>query len=172
MTRQLVSSNAPGERLASFSRAVRVGDAVYVAGTTATDETGTAQHPGDAVAQAGYVMQKVESALREAGATLADIARTRVFVHNVEDSEAVARVHGSVFADVRPANTLLRASRSTWRRWSRSRSMRWCRRVDDTVDAAPAGQRTRAWVGALGAAADGVKRWAIIDARNGARRRG
>jgi len=100
----VVFGDDPGELLSRRP----VGDAVYVAGTTATDETGTAQHPGDAVAQAGYVMQKVESALREAGATLADIARTRVFVHNVEDSEAVARVHGSVFADVRPANTLLR----------------------------------------------------------------
>jgi enamine deaminase RidA (YjgF/YER057c/UK114 family) len=108
MSRQLVSSNTPGERLASFSRAVRVGDMVFVSGTTASDESGATQHPGDAAAQTIYVLRKIESALAEVGATLADVVRTRVFVRNIEDSEAVARAHGNFFADIRPANTLLR----------------------------------------------------------------
>lgn len=108
MSRQLVSSNTPGERLANFSRAVRVGDMVFVSGTTASDESGATQHPGDADAQTIYVLRKIESALEEVGATLADVVRTRVFVRNIKDSEAVARAHGNFFADIRPANTLLR----------------------------------------------------------------
>jgi enamine deaminase RidA (YjgF/YER057c/UK114 family) len=109
VTRQLISSNTPGERLASFSRAVRVNDLVFVAGTTATDEAGAAQHPGDPAAQTKYVLRKIEAALEEAGATLADVVRTRVFVRRIDDSEEVARAHGSIFADIRPANTLLHA---------------------------------------------------------------
>jgi enamine deaminase RidA (YjgF/YER057c/UK114 family) len=108
MSRQLVSSHTPGERLANFSRAVRVGDMVFVSGTTASDESGATQHPGDADAQTIYVLRKIEAALKEAGATLADVVRTRVFVRNIEDSQAVARAHGNFFADIRPANTLLR----------------------------------------------------------------
>lgn len=108
MARQLISSNTPGERLANFSRAVRVDNLVFVAGTTAADEAGAAQHAGDAAAQTMYVLRKIESALEEAGATLADVVRTRVFVRRAEDSEEVARAHGSIFADIRPANTLLR----------------------------------------------------------------
>ena len=108
MSRQLVSSNTPGERLANFSRAVRDGDMVFVSGTTATDEAGTTQHPGDAAAQTIYVLRKIESALTEAGATLTDVVRPRVFVRNINDSDAVARAHGAIFADIRPANTLLR----------------------------------------------------------------
>jgi enamine deaminase RidA (YjgF/YER057c/UK114 family) len=97
LSRRLVSSNTPGERLANFSRAVRVGDMVFVSGTTASDEAGAAQHPSNADAQTIYVLRKIESALEEAGATLADVVRTRVFVRNIEDSEAVARAHGSIF---------------------------------------------------------------------------
>jgi enamine deaminase RidA (YjgF/YER057c/UK114 family) len=85
-----------------------VGDLVFVSGTTATDEHGACQHPGDAGAQAIYVLRKIEAALGEAGASLADVTRTRIFIRHVEDSDAVARAHASVFGDVRPANSLLR----------------------------------------------------------------
>ncbi len=108
MIRQLVSSNTPGERLANFSRAVRVGNLVFVSGTTATDEGGAAQHPGDAARQTDYVLHKIESALVEAGATLADVVRTRIIVRRLEDADAVGRRHGEVFAQVLPANTMLR----------------------------------------------------------------
>src|ERR1700743_2479195 len=111
MSRQLVSSNTPGERLANFSRAVRDGDMVLVSGTTATDESGTTQHPGDAAAQATYVLRKIESALTEAGAMLTDVVRTRVFVRNINDSDAVARAHGAIFADIRPAVAARRTDR-------------------------------------------------------------
>ena len=108
MPRQLISSNTPGERLAAFSRAVRVGDMVFVSGTTASDAAGITQHPGDAAAQADYILRKIEAALGQAGASLADVVRTRIFVRDIKDSDAVARVHARFFAEIRPANTLLR----------------------------------------------------------------
>jgi enamine deaminase RidA (YjgF/YER057c/UK114 family) len=95
--------------MAGYSRAVRVGNQVFVAGTTASDADGNIQHPGDAGAQTIYVLRKIEAALAEAGASLADVVRTRIFVRNIEDWEAVARAHGSIFGEIRPANALLRA---------------------------------------------------------------
>jgi enamine deaminase RidA (YjgF/YER057c/UK114 family) len=109
MQRQHISSNTPWEAMAGYSRAVRVGSAVYVAGTTAADASGAIQHPGDAAAQTLYILRKIEAALDEAGATLADVVRTRIFIRNIDDWEAVARAHGSVFGAIRPANTLVRA---------------------------------------------------------------
>jgi enamine deaminase RidA (YjgF/YER057c/UK114 family) len=109
MPRQLISSNTPFERIAGYSRAVRVGNLVFVAGTTASDAAGQVQHPGDAAAQTSYILRKIEAALAEAGAALADVVRTRIFVRDLADWEAVARAHGSVFGDIRPANTLVRA---------------------------------------------------------------
>ena len=109
MTHQLVSSGTPWEALAGYSRAVRIGSHVYVSGTTASDASGTVQHPGDAAAQARYVLNKIAVALAEAGATLDDVVRTRVFMRDIADWQAVARVHGEVFGAIRPANTLVRA---------------------------------------------------------------
>jgi enamine deaminase RidA (YjgF/YER057c/UK114 family) len=109
MQRTNISSGTPWEALAGYSRAVRVGDTIYVSGTTASDANGVVQHPGDAAGQACYVLQKIETALAEAGATLADVVRTRIFVRDLADWEAVARVHGAVFGAIRPANTLVRA---------------------------------------------------------------
>jgi enamine deaminase RidA (YjgF/YER057c/UK114 family) len=109
MTRQNVSSGTPWEALAGYSRAVRVGNHVMVSGTTASDEQGAVQHPGDAGAQATYILRKIERALGEAGASLNDVVRTRIFVARIDDWEAVARAHGSIFGAIRPANTLVRA---------------------------------------------------------------
>ena len=109
MERHLVSSVTPWEAMAGYSRAVRVGAHIYVSGTTASDATGAVQHPGDAAAQARYVLNKIAAALVEAGATLDDVVRTRVFVRDIADWQAVARVHGEVFGAIRPANTLVRA---------------------------------------------------------------
>lgn len=109
MQRKLISSGTPWEALAGYSRAVRVGDRVFVSGTTASDASGKVQHPGDPAGQTRYVIGKIEAALAEAGASLADVVRTRVFVRNIADWEPVARAHGEIFADIRPANTLVRA---------------------------------------------------------------
>jgi enamine deaminase RidA (YjgF/YER057c/UK114 family) len=95
--------------MAGYSRAVRVGNLVFVSGTTASDATGQVQHLGDAAAQTLYILGKIEAALAEAGASLADVVRTRIFVRDIADWELVARAHGSVFGAIRPANSLVRA---------------------------------------------------------------
>ncbi|MCY3573389.1 MAG: RidA family protein [Chloroflexi bacterium] len=107
MTRQLVSSGTEYERIAGYSRAVRLGNLIHVSGTTATDGAATVVGIGDSAAQTAFILKKIESALREAGASLSDVVRTRVYLAPDADWEAVARVHGEVFGEIRPANTLL-----------------------------------------------------------------
>ncbi|MBV9599021.1 MAG: RidA family protein [Chloroflexi bacterium] len=110
MERRLVSSNTPWEALAGYSRAVRVGDNIWVAGTTASDERGEL-HGGDSpYEQTRYILDKIERALREAGASLADVVRTRVYITRMEDWQEVARAHGEVFGQIRPANTLVQVA--------------------------------------------------------------
>ena len=109
MSRQLISSGTPWEGMAGYSRAVRVGDRVYVSGTTASDAEGAVQHLGDPAGQARYIIRKIEAALGEAGASLADVVRTRIFVRDIAHWEPVARAHGEFFGDIRPACTLVRA---------------------------------------------------------------
>ncbi|MBV9175220.1 MAG: RidA family protein [Chloroflexi bacterium] len=107
--RQNISTSTPWEGLAGYSRAVRVGTTVWIAGTTATDEHGRV-HGDDAAAQTAYILQKIGAALEMAGASLSDVVRTRVYVVHLEDWEAVARVHGHVFGGIRPANTLVQVA--------------------------------------------------------------
>jgi enamine deaminase RidA (YjgF/YER057c/UK114 family) len=105
-----VSSGTPWEALAGYARAVRVGDAVWVSGTTASDEQGNLQGGETAYAQARYIFQKIERALKEVGARLEDVVRTRVFVARLDDWQEVAKAHGEVFANIRPANTLVQVA--------------------------------------------------------------
>ena len=109
--RQRVSSGTEWEQAVGFSRAVRVDRFVMVSGTTATDDDGQPVGIGDVAAQTEYTIQKIERALGEAGATLADVVRTRIYVINADDWEAVGRVHGKYFSEIRPANTLVEISR-------------------------------------------------------------
>jgi enamine deaminase RidA (YjgF/YER057c/UK114 family) len=104
------STHTPGEAMAGYSRAVRIGNIIAVSGTTASNAAGEVQHIGDAGAQATYIIRKIESSLAEAGASLSDVIRTRIFVANIADWEAVARAHGAIFGNIRPANTLVSAS--------------------------------------------------------------
>jgi enamine deaminase RidA (YjgF/YER057c/UK114 family) len=106
--RTRVGSGVSWEETYGYSRAVRVGDRIYVSGTTATDPDGLVA-PGDAAGQARYALDKIETAVASLGGSLGDIVRTRTFVARVEDWKAVAAVHGERFGKIRPANTLVRA---------------------------------------------------------------
>ncbi|MEM6528736.1 MAG: RidA family protein [Chloroflexota bacterium] len=105
--RQTISSGTHWEAMAGYSRAIRYGNQVFVAGTTATDADGNIVGRDDPAEQTRFILQKIEAALKAAGASLKDVVRTRVYVVNIEQWEPVARVHGEVFAEIRPANTLL-----------------------------------------------------------------
>ena len=107
MNRQLISSGTAYERIAGYSRAVRIGNLVQVSGTTATEGADAIVGIGDSAAQTRFILKKIEGALHEAGARLSDVVRTRVYLAPNADWEAVARVHGEVFGEIRPANTLL-----------------------------------------------------------------
>jgi enamine deaminase RidA (YjgF/YER057c/UK114 family) len=106
-----VSSGGPWEASAGYSRALAVGDACYVSGTTDAGPDGTSLHPGDAAAQARASWAIVEGALTEAGFTLEDVVRTRMYIVDPDDAPAVAAVHGEVFKHVRPAATLVVVTR-------------------------------------------------------------
>ncbi len=105
--RRHVSSGTEWERRYGYSRAVRVGDAVYVAGTTAVDAAGTVIGEGDPYRQTRYVYEKIAAALREAGASLSDVVRVRTFVTDITKWTEVARAQGEVFDTIRPAATLV-----------------------------------------------------------------
>lgn len=101
-----ISSGAPWERIVGYSRAVRIGNIIEVAGTTAAD--GESIHgKGDAGAQTLFILQKIEQVLHQAGARLGDVVRTRIFTTDISKWEEIGKVHGDFFREIRPAATMV-----------------------------------------------------------------
>lgn len=111
MSRQLVSTGTPWEHAVAYSRAVRVGRQVFVSGTSASNADGQTVAVGDAYAQTVFILAKIEAALRDVGANLSDVVRTRMFVTDIGRWEEFGRAHGETFKGINPAATMVEVRR-------------------------------------------------------------
>jgi enamine deaminase RidA (YjgF/YER057c/UK114 family) len=111
MKRATVSSGTPWEKTVGYSRAVRVGNLVFLSGTTASLENGTTVAVGDAYGQTQFILQKIEAVLNEAGAKMSDVVRTRMFVTDISKWEEIGKAHAEVFGEIRPAATMVEVRR-------------------------------------------------------------
>ena len=107
MKRQNFSSGAKWEEIVGYSRAVRVGNVIEVTGTVAVNDKNEVVGKGDAYAQTAFILQKIEKVLNQAGASLKDVVRTRMFVTDISRWEEYGRAHGEVFKDIRPCTSMI-----------------------------------------------------------------
>lgn len=107
--RQNISSGAPWENIVGYSRAVRIGNQLEISGTVAVDEQGVVG-PGDYYAQTRFILKKIEGVLTQAGFSLNDVIRTRTYVLDINQWEAVGKAHGEVFRDIKPATSMIQVS--------------------------------------------------------------
>jgi enamine deaminase RidA (YjgF/YER057c/UK114 family) len=111
MSRRNIGSGRPWEAVVGYSRAVRVGQVIHVAGTTGVDDAGNVVGAGDPGAQTTQALGIIEAALKELGASMRDVVRTRIYVTNIADWEVIGAAHGAFFRDIRPAATMIEVSR-------------------------------------------------------------